>query len=91
MFGLSLSATTIPECLLLSQVQLLRFVVSKDEWEHWVLHQVIERPPSQLVELSQILKIGDFSLPPTKKVHYIIIIIISFTLHSPIPRSHSKD
>ena len=92
MFGLSLSATAtcIPEGVLLSQIQLLRSVVSKDEWKYWVLHQVIECPPSQLVELSEILKIGDFSLPPTINVDYNVY-WISFTLHSPISRSHSKE
>ena len=75
MLGLSISATTattLPECLLPSQIQLLRSVVSEDEWKHRVLHQVIERPPSQLVKLSQILKVGDFSLPPTKVKHKLV-------------------
>lgn len=54
-----------PECLLLSQVKLWGVVVSEDERKHRVLHQVIERPSSQLVQLSEILKVGDFSLPPT--------------------------
>ena len=75
MLGLSISATTattLPECLLPSQVQLLRLVVSEDEWKHRVLHQVVERPPSQLVELSEILEVRDFSLPPTKVEHKLV-------------------
>lgn len=39
-------------------------VVGHYEGEDWILHEVIEGPASQLVQLHQILKVGDLSLLP---------------------------
>ena len=77
------TCTYVPEGLFPSQVQLIRFVVSQDEWKHWVLHQVIESSPSQLVELSEVLKISDFTLPPTEVVVSVRKYLISFLYYIP--------
>ena len=39
-------------------------VVGHYEGEDWILHEVIEGPASQLVQLHQVLKVGDLSLLP---------------------------
>ena len=53
-----------PEGLWLLQVQLMGMVVGQDEGEDGVLHEIVESPPSQLVQLHQVLKVGDLSLLP---------------------------
>ena len=40
-------------------------VVCKNKWEHRILHEIIEGSSCQLVQLHQILKIGEFSKSPT--------------------------
>ena len=40
-------------------------VVSYNEGEDWILHEVIERTTCQFVQLHQILKVGNLALLPT--------------------------
>lgn len=53
-----------PEGISFPKVQFSGAVISHNEWEHWKLHEVIEGTASQFVQLHQILKVGDLTLPP---------------------------
>ena len=53
-----------PECVWSSELQFSTVVVSQNEGEDWILHEVIESPSCQLVQFHQVLKVGDLSLLP---------------------------
>ena len=53
-----------PEGISFPKVQFSGAVISHNEWEHRKLHEVIEGPASQFVQLHQILKVGNLTLPP---------------------------
>ena len=57
----------LPEVVRHPQVQLVLVVVGEDEGEHRILHEVVEGSPSQLVQLHQVLKVGDLSLLPAEE------------------------
>ena len=44
-----------------SEIEDRRLVVGQDEREDGVLHQVVESPPCQFVELHQVVKVCDGS------------------------------
>lgn len=46
------------------QVQRLARVIPQDEWEHRILHEVVEGAARMLVEMGQVLKVGDLSRTP---------------------------
>lgn len=46
------------------QVDALAGVVSEDEREHRVLHQVVEGAPGVLVQVRQVLEVGDLTRAP---------------------------
>ena len=46
------------------QVEALRGIVRKYEGEDWILHEVVEGPSSQFVELHEVVEIGDGAILP---------------------------
>ena len=58
-------------CLVV-QVNLGAGVVAKDERHDGILHEVVERPASQFIEVSEVLKVGDVAvLPVEDDVHQV--------------------
>ena len=53
-----------PEGISFPKVQSSGAVICQNEWEHRKLHEVIEGTSSQFVQLHQILKVGNLTLPP---------------------------
>ena len=62
----------VPEVVEGLEFQLVVLVVGEDEREHWILHEVIERPPRKFVQFHQVLKVGDLTLVPAV---YIIMCV----------------
>ena len=66
---MSCDCTCLPEGFGVCQVEGGACVVCQDEGEDGVLHEIIEGPPSQFVELHQVLKVGHLPLDPTAGIY----------------------
>ena len=62
----------------ISQIYTLACVVTQDEWHDGILHEIVERSSSQLVEQGEVLKVSDGPLLPS--VNDVQQVICAYTV-----------